>query len=1132
MTDQRDNYRLLIDKLDQFIRKYYVNQLIRGTLYSIGLILILFLIVSILEYYFYFGSSVRKAMFYSFLGISALALFQWVVTPLLHYFHLGKIISHTQAAQIIGQHFSDVKDKLLNILQLKQQSATQAQKDLLLASIDQKSNEIKLVPFKKAINLSQNRRYLRYALPPLLLLLILLLAAPSVITDSTKRLINNDREFTRPAPFSFLVDKDDLTVVQFEDFPLLVKVDGEQLPEEVFINIDNYQYRLTKVEPNLFSYNFSNVQKNTDFQLFSVGVKSENYTLNVLRKPNVLGFEVKLDYPAYTLRKDETFNNVGDIVVPVGTKIDWIFNVQNTDDISLRFSQEAQLESAKRFSEELFTYQKTALRDESYKLFVSNKELPNADSIGYSLTVIPDLYPEIRAEKFQDSLDNKLLFFVGEASDDYGLLNLSFNYRIKSGNGDQGELTTVKMEKPGGKQVEFDYTFDLRDLELKPGDEVTYYFEVSDNDAVNGSKSSRTNMMIFSMPTVEEFRSMAEDNNKNIKKDLSEAMEESRKIQEEMKKMREKLLQEKDLDWQSRKELEKLLERQKELEKQIQEAKDSFEENLKNQEEFTETEQNILEKQEQLQKLFEEVMSEEMRELMQQIEEMLQELEKDQALEMMEDAQLNDEELEKELDRLLELFKQLELEQEMKEAMEKLEELAEEQEQLSEETEKSAEEQQDQQEQNNQDQQQQDAQQQKQEELQQKQEDINKQFEELSEQMKDIEQKNQELENPREMGDQQEQMQDIQKDLNDSQQQLQENQNNKASQSQKNAAQKMKEMAESMAMQMQSGQMQQMQEDMQALRQLLENLVGLSFDQEDLINQLGRTNINTPRYVDLVQQQFKLKDDFRLIEDSLQALSKRVFQIESFVTEKVTEIKGNMRESLDDLEERRKLQASDHQQRTMKNVNDLALMLSEVMNQMQQQMASMMSGSQMCDNPNQMGQQNGREPQDKISQGQQQLNEQMKRMKEAMEKGQGGSSKEFAEMAAKQAALRKALRQKQKELRERGQGDKELQELIDQMDKIETDLVNKRLTNEMLKRQQEILTRLLENEKAERERKFDEQRKSETASQKERKMPPSLEEYIKKRKAEVEMYKTVSPSLKPYYKSLVEEYFKSLKSSQ
>ncbi|MDX1666682.1 MAG: DUF4175 domain-containing protein, partial [Saprospiraceae bacterium] len=418
-----------------------------------------------------------------------------------------------------------------------------------------------------------------------------------------------------------------------------------------------------------------------------------------------------------------------------------------------------------------------------------------------------------------------------------------------------------------------------------------------------------------------------------------------------------------------------------------------------------------------------------------------------------------------------------------------------------------------------------------QEELLQKQESINEQFQDIKEKMEDIEQKNQELETPQNLENQEQQMDDIQQDLDQSQQELQQQQNNKASESQKNAAQKMREMAQSMQSQMQSGQMQQMTEDMQALRQLLENLVGLSFGQEELIDEFGKVNVNTPKYVELVQKQFKLKDDFRLIEDSLQALSKRVYQIESFVTEKVTEIKGNMRSSLEDLEERRKPQAADQQQRAMKNVNDLALMLSEVMNQMQQQMSSMMAGAQMCTNPGGKGSQ-GNVPQDKISEGQQKLNEQMRQGKQTSEQGKGMSAKEFAEMAAKQAALRKALREKQKKLQEQGKGSKELEELIEQMDKVETDLVNKKLTNEMLMRQQQILSRLLEHEKAEREREFEEQRKAEIASQKEREMPPSLEEYIKNRKAEIEMYKTVSPSLRPYYKFLVEEYFKSLKSSQ
>jgi uncharacterized protein YeeX (DUF496 family) len=75
----------------------------------------------------------------------------------------------------------------------------------------------------------------------------------------------------------------------------------------------------------------------------------------------------------------------------------------------------------------------------------------------------------------------------------------------------------------------------------------------------------------------------------------------------------------------------------------------------------------------------------------------------------------------------------------------------------------------------------------------------------------------------------------------------------------------------------------------------------------------------------------------------------------------------------------------------------------------------------------------------------------------------------------------------------------------------------------------DIETRLLEAEKAERQRELDNKRKAETAQEKRREIPPSLQEYLKKRQAEVEMYKSVSPSLRPYFKSLVDDYYKSLK---
>ena len=1126
-----DAYAALIQRLDRFIRKYYLNQVIRGALYTLGVVGLAFLAVTLLEANFYFDRAGRKALWYGFVGASALALGGWVALPLLRYFRLGAVISHERAAEIIGDHFGDVQDKLLNLLQLGRRAGQAGESDLLLAGIEQKSAELQPVPFRRAIDLAENRKYLRYALPPLLLLLAILVAAPTLITEPTHRLVRNDEDFERPAPFSFVLPEgaDALSVVQFEDYPLTVRAEGPTVPAEAYVTIDGNAYRMRAEGGGRFSYDFRSVADDVDFTLSSGAVESRPYALAVIKKPNLLGFSVDLDYPAYTGRRDETLDNLGDLTVPLGTRLRWTFESDNTDAVELRFG--GSLDTATREGRQLFLHEARAMRSVPYTVITGNERLPRADSVRYGITVIPDRHPAIAAETFRDSAQRNVLFFAGEASDDYGLSALRFVYARTDAGGATAE-ETVDLGTPTGKAAAFDYIFDVAALALEPGEEVTYYFETLDNDGVRGAKSARTPVERFRKKTLDEYEEARAEQSDEIKKKLRETVAESRELREEMKRLRENLLQEKEVDWQTKQELEKLLERQRALEEKIDAAKEEFEEQREEQAEFEEEpDPELEEKQEKLEELFDEAKDPELQALMEKIQELMEKIEKDEALDLMEQMESSDQQQEQKLDRLEELFKQLEVEYEMQETAEALEELAEKQERLAEET---------QDKQDGEDSQEQQA----------KQEELNEEFEKLTERIDELEEKNEELERPKDTGTDQQQEDAVKQDQQQAGEQMQQQQNQQAGQKQKDAAEKMRKMAGDMKQAMQSGAQQQAQEDIKSLRQLLENLVSISFDQEDLIGAFAKTQENTPRYVEEVQRQFKLKDDFGIVEDSLQALAKRVFQIESFVLEKVGDINGHLDKGLKHLEERQVGEAANRQQRIMTDVNDLALMLSESMEQMQQQMAQSMPGSQSCEKPGGKGQgkgggKSGDEPSDKMSEGQQSLKEQMERAMENMRKqaegrkrggeggkgGEGGtSSREFAEMARKQAELRKKLRDKQRQLREQGKGSAELQGIIDEMNKVEEDLVNKRLTNRMLERQKDILTRLLEAEKAERQQDEDEKRKSETAQEIERSLPPALEEYLRQRAAQTDLYREVSPELKPYYRQLVERYFEELKS--
>jgi len=217
----------------------------------------------------------------------------------------------------------------------------------------------------------------------------------------------------------------------------------------------------------------------------------------------------------------------------------------------------------------------------------------------------------------------------------------------------------------------------------------------------------------------------------------------------------------------------------------------------------------------------------------------------------------------------------------------------------------------------------------------------------------------------------------------------------------------------------------------------------------------------------------------------------------------------------------------------MTAVNNLALMFDEVMKKMQEQMSQQMAGSQMCQKPG------GKKPsQSSMSQMQKQLNDKIQQLGEKGKDGKipkdkmGGEqmSQELAQMAQQQAQIREAIRKMNEELNKDGKNSLgDLNKLQKDMEKTETELLNKQITAEMMKRQQEILTRLLEAETADRQRETDNKRESNKGKDQVKKLPPEIEEYLKKKEAELELYKTVPPDLKPFYRELVEEYYKSLK---
>jgi len=1105
------SYSQLLDKLDEFIRKYYKNQIIRGAIYAVGLLLAGYLVIALSEYFGRFGVGVRTVLFWGFITGTLVILTRLVVFPVLHLFQMGEVISREDAARIIGNHFPEVSDKLLNTLQLSGQARSAAANELLIASIDQRIRALRPIPFSSAIDFRENKRYLRYALPPLGVVLLILLTDATVLTRPTERLLRHSEHIVEEAPFQVHLMEGSLDVLEGSSVTLEFELTGEELPQAIYAEYGGQQFILQQKDNRHHQYTFRNVQQDLSFRLHASGYLVGNYSLRVIPAPRILEFTASLDYPAYLRRAREVISNTGDLTVPEGTQIVWQFSTRNADQLVVMLPDSTH---RLRGSGGLFQLTYSARSGGAYSVRPLGNQQSGLDSLTYRLQVIADQSPAITVQEVRDSTTLGLVYFSGDVKDDYGFRRLVFRYtRTDAGSEDPNEHI---VELPITREFTSDsffHTWNLREVGLSPGAQYSYYFEVWDNDGVNGSKSTRSAVRTLSIPDEKELNQALEQKNSDIKDKLEDSLKDAKKLQRELEELRRQLLDKQQMSWQDKKRMEELIKLQQELKKQVEEIQQQNSQKNQLQNEMQQQSEKILEKQQLLEELMNQVMSPELQKMMDELQRLMQELDKDKLQEQLDKMSLNNEDLEKELDRALEQFRQLEWEQKMERAIDELKKLGEEQEKLADRS----------------DQKQSDP-----DELKKEQEELNKRFDELSKELDKLDELNQELENPNRMPDTDSKEQEIKDEQKKSADDLNKNKKSSASKSQKNAGKKMKEMAEQMELAMESGEQEQQQEDMDALRALLENIIHLSFDQEEVMGQFRIMDIKDPKYNVLGQRQRKLKDDARMVEDSLFALSKRVPQISAAVNREINLINDHMRKSIAAIPDRRTPEITTSQQYVMTSFNNLALMLDEALRQMQQQASSSKPGQGNCEKPGG----NGSKPKPsagELKKMQEALSKQLEQMKKegknkGENKGQDGQmSKQLAEMSAKQAAIRKMMEEKAGELNQDGSGQgNELKQIAKDMEQLQKDIVNNQITEESLRRQQDILIRLLKAENAERVREQDNERKSNEAKDSPLSNPQRYADYLRRKERETEMLRTVPPGMQPYYRERVNQYFERL----
>jgi hypothetical protein len=1110
----------IYQKLELFIKKFYTNELIRGIIFFIGLGLLYFFFTLFVEYFLWLKPTGRTLLFWTFIVVESFLLFRFILFPIFNLFKLQKGIDYKEASAIIGNHFTEVNDKLTNFLQLSDSDLHQNKSELLLASIEQKANSLQPIPFGNAINFNTNRKYLPLAIFPILLFAFFYVSGNSkILSQSLNRVVHFQEQFLPPAPFQFVLLNNNLQTEQNKDFIIRIKTEGKFVPENAMIFIGDESYFMETTKAGEFQYRIEKPTSNILFHVEANAVSSSDYELNVVTVPAIANFEMVLNFPSYLKKKQEIIKGNGNAILPEGTRVTWRINTLATQNIvwkdvnsSFPFSK----------SENNFSLSKQISQNTEYQILTSNANVKNYEKLNYQISVIKDQFPTINVNNTPDSLKVDKNYVLGQISDDYGLSKFQVVYYPKN------KPEIVKRGIIAVKSNLYDqFIFAFpSSLQVEQGVSYEYYFEVFDNDAIHNFKSTKSSVFSNRIATDDEQVDQEFQQQNESINGLEKSLKNQDKQISELDKLQKSGKEKDNLEFKDQQKINDFIKRQNQQDKMIKEFAEKTKENL----DKSKTEKKD-ELKEELQKRLENVDKDldKNKKLLDELKELNDKIKQEDLMEKMDKFKQTAKNQSKSLEQLVELTKKYYVQKKAEQLKDKLDKLSDKQENLSNKDKENTKENQD---------------------------EINASFDKFQEELQELNKENNELKKPLDIPNDKEAQKSIDEDLKKASDELQKNSKSSAKPKQKSAAKKMKQMSQKMEQEMEAGEMEQLEEDIAMLRQVLDNLLSFSFSQEDLMGKFKGYKIGSPAFNKALKNQQDLKLQFKHIDDSLFAMSLRNPKIGENITKEIGNAHYNLDKSLETLVDAQIPKGVSHQQYTVSSANKLADFLSDILNNMQMSMSGEGAGKpkpgqgdgmQLPDiikkqeglaNKMKDGMKKGPKPGSKPGEGDKsgvgsKAGKEGDKGKDGKGKTQGGSSegengedgegdaKAIMEIYKEQKQLREAL---QNELNKQGIGGSG-QNALEQMKQIEKQLLNKGFKNETLQKILNVKQELLKLNTAIQQQGQENKRQAETNKKEffnqSKPLPSALLDYLNS----IEILNRQSLPLRSNFNQKVQEYF-------
>lgn len=333
---------------------------------------------------------------------------------------------------------------------------------------------------------------------------LLLLVGPPYLRHGALAVFKPSLTAAESNPYSIFVEPGDITISRGSDQPVMALPNGFQADDATLYRRagDATQYTpvpMIPMDSTGFEALMFGVDEKTDYFVESAGIRSDVHTVDVADLPYVDEMTLVYHFPPYTGLEPRVVEGGGDVAVLRGTRVEVQATptiptaagrilVSETDPADLEPQEDGTLVGSFLVGSPGF-----------YSIELQHGEEMIEGSPEYTIDVLEDQPPSITLIKpGRDTHASPIeeVFVEARADDDWGVGRIQLFYSL---NGGPEDSVSVFGSRGTLKQVSAGHTFFLEEYELEPGDVLSYYARVRDNNRVGGSRTVTSDIYFLSI---------------------------------------------------------------------------------------------------------------------------------------------------------------------------------------------------------------------------------------------------------------------------------------------------------------------------------------------------------------------------------------------------------------------------------------------------------------------------------------------------------------------------------------------------------------------------------------------------------------------------------------------------------